>query len=726
MVVPAIRDKGSSGRSEEFRRSSFSPSSSFGPRFQAPAIPLGRWVRTKEEGRGARVLLGVEPLARGRSECVGVALAAETSKSAIAVSAATLTSYLASAISTKRREEIPEVECLEIRARRILGPLMLHSSVPAGPETEERMRDPPHSLVLARSALPTRDECNARVPSRATDGAVSIGRSRPLGCLAVSRCDYRVSDDFPAIAQLSRSRRKDAASREEDRYRATRLARWPRRAPSSAAPSVLRRPAPTEETLATRSFRKRTTPTIVMADLPDISHLTPEERSIIENVMLRQKQEEEQEKEIMRRKQDEVQVLEETIRACSEKHKKAGVELNATCHICLKTKFADGVGHICNYCSIRCCARCGGKVTLRSNKVIWVCILCRKKQELLSKTGQWMTKTGLGAADNAMLRRMQDMQVPGRRMSTSDSGVEMSVSPHSRTLPTPHAVGAYVGQQPPRHPAAYPEDDPSLYRGEIDGLMRQHPQNYQRQRPIYQDQNAEHGMVYGQVPGEAGPPRGLLHPSQQHSVHQTQSAHPGQPCPPSMAGQGALQQQRSFSSSEEERSTPECASDEPDESEKGESNFDPSILSYVRSSSQIFDRPTFTTHLKRSRKLPRTLGKTRPKGPFRQERANYSRMELGRLPPLGARPTGEEADANEPACALTEPQPFYRSRALRLPRKLPLVIRGGCDTILSPFAFILIRFALIRNADFLSHDLRPTFGNSRYVSSPNSSARRTF
>lgn len=72
---------------------------------------------------------------------------------------------------------------------------------------------------------------------------------------------------------------------------------------------------------------------------------------------------------LRRRKQDEVQVLEETIRMRSEKHKKAGVELNATCHICLKTKFADGVGHICNYCEIRCCARCGGKVTLRSSKV---------------------------------------------------------------------------------------------------------------------------------------------------------------------------------------------------------------------------------------------------------------------------------------------------------------------------------------------------------------------
>lgn len=70
-------------------------------------------------------------------------------------------------------------------------------------------------------------------------------------------------------------------------------------------------------------------------------------------------------------------------------------------------------------------------------------------------------------------------------MSTSDSGVEMSVSPHSRTLPTPHVVvGSYP--QTPRHPAAYPEDDPSLYRGELDSLMRQHGQTYQRQRPMYQ------------------------------------------------------------------------------------------------------------------------------------------------------------------------------------------------------------------------------------------------
>uniref|UniRef100_T1ITJ4 Regulating synaptic membrane exocytosis protein 2 n=1 Tax=Strigamia maritima TaxID=126957 RepID=T1ITJ4_STRMM len=124
--------------------------------------------------------------------------------------------------------------------------------------------------------------------------------------------------------------------------------------------------------------------------LPDLNHLTEEERRIIESVMARQREEDDKEKEILRKKQDEVKVLEESIKMRNEEQKKVGTELDATCEICMKTKFADGIGHLCNYCQVRCCARCGGKVTLRSNKVIWVCILCRKKQELLIKTGQWM------------------------------------------------------------------------------------------------------------------------------------------------------------------------------------------------------------------------------------------------------------------------------------------------------------------------------------------------
>ncbi|KAE8599442.1 hypothetical protein XENTR_v10017186 [Xenopus tropicalis] len=65
-----------------------------------------------------------------------------------------------------------------------------------------------------------------------------------------------------------------------------------------------------------------------------------------------------------------------------------------TCGICHKTKFADGCGHDCSYCQTKFCARCGGRVSLRSNKVMWVCNLCRKQQEILTKSGAWFYSSG--------------------------------------------------------------------------------------------------------------------------------------------------------------------------------------------------------------------------------------------------------------------------------------------------------------------------------------------
>lgn len=53
-----------------------------------------------------------------------------------------------------------------------------------------------------------------------------------------------------------------------------------------------------------------------------------------------------------------------------------------TCGICHKTKFADGCGHVCSYCQTKFCARCGGRVSLRSNKVRLACVshhyVCRQ------------------------------------------------------------------------------------------------------------------------------------------------------------------------------------------------------------------------------------------------------------------------------------------------------------------------------------------------------------
>ncbi|XP_078069718.1 regulating synaptic membrane exocytosis protein 1-like, partial [Mustelus asterias] len=71
-----------------------------------------------------------------------------------------------------------------------------------------------------------------------------------------------------------------------------------------------------------------------------------------------------------------------------------------TCGICLKTKFADGCGHICSYCQTKFCARCGGRVILRSNNVMWVCNSCRKQQEILTKSGAWFFGSGTSQLPN--------------------------------------------------------------------------------------------------------------------------------------------------------------------------------------------------------------------------------------------------------------------------------------------------------------------------------------
>ena len=42
-------------------------------------------------------------------------------------------------------------------------------------------------------------------------------------------------------------------------------------------------------------------------------------------------------------------------------------------------------------------------------QLIWVCILCRKKQELLIKTGTWMQSTSDFSTDPILRRIEQDM-----------------------------------------------------------------------------------------------------------------------------------------------------------------------------------------------------------------------------------------------------------------------------------------------------------------------------
>uniref|UniRef100_A0A4W6F224 Regulating synaptic membrane exocytosis 1 n=1 Tax=Lates calcarifer TaxID=8187 RepID=A0A4W6F224_LATCA len=163
---------------------------------------------------------------------------------------------------------------------------------------------------------------------------------------------------------------------------------------------------------------------------PDLSHLTEEERKIIMAVLARQREEEAKEEAMLNaetsphpppflqdQKMHEVEMMpfsriqqqlssyrETVIRQASAAAGSAVHRDDApTCGICHKTKFADGCGNLCSYCQTKFCARCGGRVSLRSNTVIWVCNNCRKQQEILTKPGEWFTgpsgkPAGLGSA----------------------------------------------------------------------------------------------------------------------------------------------------------------------------------------------------------------------------------------------------------------------------------------------------------------------------------------
>ncbi|XP_054992867.1 regulating synaptic membrane exocytosis protein 1 isoform X23 [Sorex araneus] len=165
-----------------------------------------------------------------------------------------------------------------------------------------------------------------------------------------------------------------------------------------------------------------------MQELPDLSHLTEEERNIIMAVMDRQKEEEEKEEAMLKcvvrdmakpavcktprnaenQPQQPPPRLHQQFESYKEQVRKIGEEARRyqgehkddapTCGICHKTKFADGCGHLCSYCRTKFCARCGGRVSLRSNNedkvVMWVCNLCRKQQEILTKSGAWFFGSG--------------------------------------------------------------------------------------------------------------------------------------------------------------------------------------------------------------------------------------------------------------------------------------------------------------------------------------------
>ncbi|KAM6215494.1 regulating synaptic membrane exocytosis protein 2 isoform 5-T5 [Rhynchocyon petersi] len=152
-------------------------------------------------------------------------------------------------------------------------------------------------------------------------------------------------------------------------------------------------------------------------EMPDLSHLTEEERKIILAVMDRQKKEEEKEQSVLKKLHQQFEMYKEQVKKMGEESQQQQEQKGdaPTCGICHKTKFADGCGHNCSYCQTKFCARCGGRVSLRSNKVMWVCNLCRKQQEILTKSGAWFSNSGSNPPqqmDPKVLRGLRNEEAP--------------------------------------------------------------------------------------------------------------------------------------------------------------------------------------------------------------------------------------------------------------------------------------------------------------------------
>uniref|UniRef100_A0A8C3ESQ7 Regulating synaptic membrane exocytosis 1 n=1 Tax=Corvus moneduloides TaxID=1196302 RepID=A0A8C3ESQ7_CORMO len=201
-----------------------------------------------------------------------------------------------------------------------------------------------------------------------------------------------------------------------------------------------------------------------MQELPDLSHLTEEERNIIMAVMDRQKEEEEKEEAMLKRLHQQFESYKEQVRKIGEEARRYQGEHKddaPTCGICHKTKFADGCGHLCSYCRTKFCARCGGRVSLRSNNVMWVCNLCRKQQEILTKSGAWffgsgpqpspsqdgtLSDTATGASSDAPREKKARLQERSRSQTPLSTAAASSQEISSSSVQSDRRKGAEVSQ----------------------------------------------------------------------------------------------------------------------------------------------------------------------------------------------------------------------------------------------------------------------------------------
>ncbi|XP_043111207.1 regulating synaptic membrane exocytosis protein 1-like isoform X7 [Puntigrus tetrazona] len=255
-----------------------------------------------------------------------------------------------------------------------------------------------------------------------------------------------------------------------------------------------------------------------MPDLPDLSHLTEEERKIIMAVMIRQREEEAKD-EAMLKEEKPIQAktvnlvgnkkppqqndisLHQQFANYKEQVRRIGPEPPQqrqqgqhkddapTCGICHKTKFADGCGNLCSYCQTKFCARCGGRVSLRSNNkkedkvVMWVCNKCRRQQDMLTKSGEWFPSPGpkAGELGSAVSEPAMCGDAVGEKKVRS-----RSQNPLDSSVSTAHDTQPHAPTDPRKGSSTGPADMSSL-------RSRSEPPQERKKTPAASDQNGKLG-----------------------------------------------------------------------------------------------------------------------------------------------------------------------------------------------------------------------------------------
>ncbi|XP_035493754.1 regulating synaptic membrane exocytosis protein 1 isoform X2 [Scophthalmus maximus] len=242
-----------------------------------------------------------------------------------------------------------------------------------------------------------------------------------------------------------------------------------------------------------------------MPDVPDLSHLTEEERKIIMAVMARQKEEEDKEQAMLKTLHQQFESYKQEVRRIGADTRRQQTQQKddaPTCGICRKTKFADGCGHHCSYCQTKFCARCGGRVSLRSNnedkvclivkdRVMWVCNLCRKQQEILTKSGEWFS--GSGVQPGSLGTSLKDPATGGEAQRDRKLLRSRSQAPPSNTSTGPD------GTQPPAGITAAKGADT------MPGSRSQSEPPREKKRPVsLHEQNGKGGIGRGSGRRSAG------------------------------------------------------------------------------------------------------------------------------------------------------------------------------------------------------------------------------